>query len=180
MRRRFASTAMRISCRARSNAERTYRTRPDPLAEFWSEIEELLQQDSQLKPYAILDWLKQKYNPPEGEPRVTDSIRRSLERRIQSWKLQHGVEQEVKFPQDHHPGDVLAFDFVVMNSLKITVGGKAFDHMLFHAVFTYSNWEYVHLCHSESFEALSAGLQDALHLAGVFLVAFAVTACRPR
>ncbi len=38
--------------------------------------------------------------------------------------------------------------------------------MLFHAVFTYSNWEYVHLCHSESFEALSAGLQDALHLAG--------------
>ncbi len=37
---------------------------------------------------------------------------------------------------------------------------------MFHAVFTYSNWEYVHLCHSESFEALSAGLQDALHLAG--------------
>ena len=34
--------------------ERTYRTRPDPLAEFWSEIESLLQQDSQLKPYAIL------------------------------------------------------------------------------------------------------------------------------
>ena len=26
--------------------------------------------------------------------------------------------------------------------------------------------EYVHLCHSESFEALSAGLQDALHMAG--------------
>ncbi len=26
-----------------------------------------------------------------------------------------------KFPQVHHPGDVLAFDFVVMNSLKVTV-----------------------------------------------------------
>ena len=38
--------------------------------------------------------------------------------------------------------------------------------MLFHAVFTYSNWEYVHLCHSESFEALATGLQDALHTAG--------------
>jgi transposase len=146
--------------------ERTYRTRPDPLAEFWSEIESLLQQDSQLKPYAILGWLKQKYNSPQGEPRVTDSIRRSLERRVQHWKLQHGVEQEVKFPQVHHAGDVLAFDFVVLNELKITVTGKPLDHMLFHAVFTYSNWEYVHLCHAESFEALSAGLQDAMHLAG--------------
>ena len=38
---------------------RTYRTREDPLAEFWSEIEALLQQDPKLKPYAILDWLKQ-------------------------------------------------------------------------------------------------------------------------
>jgi hypothetical protein len=116
--------------------------------------------------YAILDWLKQKYNPPEGEPCITDSIRRTLERRVQSWKLQHGVEQDVKFPQVHHAGDVFAFDFVVMNGLKITIAEKPFDHMMFHAVFTYSNWEHVHLCHSESFEALSAGLQDTLHLAG--------------
>ncbi len=146
--------------------ERSYRTRPDPLAEYWSEIEALLIGDSRIKPYAILDWLKQKYNPPEGDPRVTDSIRRTLERRVQSWKLQHGVEQEVKFPQIHHAGDVIAFDFVVMNSLKVTVDGKPLNHMLFHAVFTYSNWEYIHLCQSESFEALSAGLQDALHHAG--------------
>lgn len=147
-------------------AERSYRTREDPLCEFWDEIVALLEHDSRIKPYAILDWLKQKYNLPDEEPRVSDSIRRTLERRVQSWKLQHGVEQEVKFPQIHHPGDVIAFDFVVMNSLKVTLDGKPFDHMLFHAVFTYSNWEYVHLCHSQSFEALSAGLQDALHLAG--------------
>ena len=147
-------------------AERSYRTREDPLTEFWDEITALLERDPRLKPYAILDWLKQKYNPPEGEPRVSDSIRRTLERRVQSWKLQQGIEQEVKFPQTHHPGDVIAFDFVVLNSLQVTLAGKPFDHMLFHAVFTYSNWEYVHLCHSESFEALSAGLQDALHRAG--------------
>ena len=145
---------------------RTYRTRPDPLAEFWPEIEERLQHDRRLKPYALLDWLKQKYNTPDGEPRVTDSIRRTLERRVQRWKLEHGVEQEVTFAQVHHAGDVIAFDFVVMNSMKVTIGGKPFDHMMFHAVFTYSNWEYVHVCHSESFEALSAGLQDALYRAG--------------
>ena len=145
---------------------RTYRTRPDPLEEFWDEIELLLQHDRRLKPYAILDWLKQKHNPPAGEPRVTDSIRRTLERRVQRWKLKHGVEQEVTFPQVHHAGDVIAFDFVVMNALKITIDGRSFDHMMFHAAFTYSNWEHVHLCHSESFEALSTGLQDTLHLAG--------------
>jgi len=145
---------------------RTYRTREDPLAEYWSEVEALLEQDPRLKPYAILDWLKQKYNPPEGAPRVTDAIRRTLERRVGRWKLAQGVEQEVKFPQVHHAGDVLAFDFVVLNSLQVTIGRQPFNHMLFHAVFTYSNWEYVHLCHSESFEALSAGLQDALHRAG--------------
>ncbi len=59
--------------------ERTYRTRPDPLAEFWSEIESLLQQDSQLKPYAILGWLKQKYNSPQGEPRVPLHITQQFE-----------------------------------------------------------------------------------------------------
>jgi hypothetical protein len=127
--------------------ERTYRTREDPLAEYWSEIEGLLEQDPRLKSYAILDWLKQKHNPPQGAPRVTDSIRRTLERRVGSWKLAHGVEQEVKFPQVHHPGDVLAFDFVSLNSLQITIGRQPFNHLLFHAVFTYSNWEYVHLCH---------------------------------
>jgi hypothetical protein len=85
------------------HAERSYRTREDPLTEFWDEITALLERDPLLKPYAILDWLKQKYNPPEGEPRVSDSIRRTLERRVQSWKLQQGIEQEVKFPQTHHP-----------------------------------------------------------------------------
>jgi transposase InsO family protein len=146
--------------------ERTYRTRQDPLDEFWPEIEDLLEQDSRLKPYALLDWLKQQHNPPGQEPRVTDSIRRTLERRVQRWKLEHGVEKEVKFPQTHHAGDVIAFDFVRMDSLKITLDGKPFEHMLFHSIFTYSNWEYVHVCHSESFEALATGLQDALHRAG--------------
>ena len=146
---------------------RTYRTRPDPLEAYWPEIEAFLEADPRLKPVALLDWLKQKYNDPEtGEGPVSDSIRRTLERRVQKWKLDHGVQQEVTFPQVHHAGDVIAFDFVNLNGLGITIGGRPFDHLLFHAVFTFSNWEHVHLCHSESFEALSAGLQDALHLAG--------------
>ena len=145
---------------------REYRTRLDPLVDYWDEIEALLRADHRIKPYAILAWLKQKYNDPSAPARVTDEIRRTLERRVLRWKLEHGVEQEVHFPQVHHPGDVIAFDFVNMNPLRITLDGKVFKHLLFHAVFTYSNWEYVHVCHSESFEALSSGLQDALHQAG--------------
>ena len=144
---------------------RNYRTRKDPLEVFWSEVEELLERDSQIKPYAILGWLKRKHNTGD-ETRVKDSIRRTLERRVQQWKLERGVQQDVKFSQVHHAGDIIAFDFVVMNSLKIKIGRRPFDHMMFHAVFTYSNWEDVHVCHSESFEALCRGLQDSLHRAG--------------
>jgi hypothetical protein len=108
----------------RERQPREYRTRKDPLEEFWPEIEKLLEEDSDLRPFALLDWLKQKYNDQDNgqsEVRVTDSIRRTLERRVRRWKLQHGVEQEVMFPQVHHPGDVLACDFVVLNDLRVTI-----------------------------------------------------------
>lgn len=147
------------------HSARAYRTRVDPLERFWPEIEALLEHDRKLKPYAILQWLKEKYNRAQP-PVVADSLRRTLERRIRQWKLRERVEQEVHFPQIHHPGDVLAFDFVVLNELSVTVAGRRFDHLMFHAVLTYSNWEHIHLCHSESFEAVSAGLQDALHHVG--------------
>ena len=50
----------------RARQPRAYRTRQDPLEPFWPEIEELLREDPQLRPFALLDWLKQKYNPPAG------------------------------------------------------------------------------------------------------------------
>ncbi len=41
------------------------------------------------------------------------------------------------------------------------IAGATFDHTLFHCVLTYSNVESVSLCFSESFEALSEGVQNA-------------------
>ncbi len=148
---------------------RTYRTRLDPLDRYWPEVEERLLGEPRLKPFAILTYLQQKYNSPTGEGQplaVPDSLRRTLERRVQDWKLQHDVNREVIFPQVHHPGDVIAFDFVDLNCLHVTIDSRQFDHKLFHAVLTYSNWEHVNVCHSESYEAVATGLQDALHLAG--------------
>jgi hypothetical protein len=55
-----------------------------------------------------------------------------------------------------------------MNGLGVTIAGQPFDHMVYHFVLTYSNWEAVTVCFSESFESLSAGLQNALwQLGGV-------------
>ena len=68
----------RILPSQRERRPREYRTRKDPLQPFWPEIEELLEEDSQLRPFALLDWLKQKYNDRadgQSEVRITDSIR---------------------------------------------------------------------------------------------------------
>ncbi len=55
-----------------------------------------------------------------------------------------------------------------MSSVGVTIGGELFPHMVYHFVLTYSNWETGSICFSESFESVSAGLQQALwELGGV-------------
>jgi len=55
-----------------------------------------------------------------------------------------------------------------MEKLGVTISGVPFDHMIYHFVLTYSNWEAGTICFSESFESLSQGLQNALwELGGV-------------
>jgi hypothetical protein len=55
-----------------------------------------------------------------------------------------------------------------MNNLAVTIGGQPFDHLVYHWVLTYSNWESITICFSESFESLSEGLQNAVwELGGV-------------
>jgi len=49
-----------------------------------------------------------------------------------------------------------------MNELNITIQMQAFEHLFFHFVLCYSNWQTGQICYSESFESLNRGLQDAL------------------
>lgn len=49
-----------------------------------------------------------------------------------------------------------------MNELAVTIAGQPFNHLFYHFTLTYSNWESGSICFSESFESLSAGLQNAL------------------
>ena len=81
--------------------------------------------------------------------------------------LDAGLE-ETFFPQIHEPGDLSEMDFTWMNALGVTIQKQRFDHLIFHFVLTYSNWETGTVCFSESFESLSLGLQNALwELGGV-------------
>lgn len=144
-------------------AERTWRTRVDPFAQVWPEVQARLEAEPRLRAYTLFAWLQERY--PQQFP---DSQRRTFERRVRDWRGRNGPERSVMFPQVHHPGDLAASDFTNMNSLGITIGGQPFDHLLYHFTLTYSNWEFVSVCFSESFESLSRGFQEALwQLGGV-------------
>jgi hypothetical protein len=99
--------------------------------------------------------------------RYPDSMRRTLERRIRQWRALEGPTQEVFFPQEHQPGVRGLSDFTDMSKLCVTIGGAPFGHRLYHFVLAFSRWEYANVVEGgESFEALAAGLQNALWQAG--------------
>jgi hypothetical protein len=93
---------------------------------------------------------------------------RTLQRQVKRWRGLEGPGQEVFFAQVHHPGRLCQSDFSHMTKLGVTMGGRSFEHLIYHFVLTYSNWEALTICYSESFESLSEGLQNALwELGGV-------------
>lgn len=136
--------------------ERDWRTREDPFGDILPEILDLLERDSRLKAITLFHELQRRY-----PGRFPDSQRRTFERRVSLWRATRGPSKAVMFTQEHQPGRLAASDFTNMNSLGVTIGRKRFDHMVFHCVLTYSNWESVTVCFSESFESLSYGLQRA-------------------
>ena len=141
----------------------TWRTRPDPFEAVWPEIEALLEQDGGLQAKTVFEELQRRY---PGVFQVGQL--RTLQRRFRDWRALHGADREVYFQQRHRPGEQSQSDFTEMDALGVTIAGEAFSHLLYHFVLTYSNWESVSLCYSETFEALSEGLQRALwQLGGV-------------
>ena len=141
----------------------TWRTRPDPFEGVWSEIEALLHQDGGLQAKTIWTELNERY-----PGRFSAGQLRTLQRRLLAWRATSGPDREVFFPQTHAPGEQAQSDFTDMRRLEVMIAGQPFPHLLYHFVLTYSNWEAVSICPSESFESLSAGVQSALwRLGGV-------------
>ena len=144
-------------------AQHGWRTRDDPLVDVWPRLLELLRAEPTLQAKTLVDWLQRQY--PEHD---WQRHRRTVERRVREWKAEHGPAKEVFFSQVHEPGRLGSSDFTHMDELGVTIQGQPFPHLVYHFVLTYSNWEHVTICFSESFASLSDGLQNALwELGGV-------------
>jgi len=143
--------------------DHTWRTREDPFGEVWEEVKDKLEINQGLEAKTLFEDLQRRY-----PGRFADGQLRTLQRRVKIWRALEGPPKEVFFPQKHHPGELCQSDFTHMGSLGVTIQRQPFDHLIYHFVLTYSNWETGTICFSESFESLSEGLQDALwELGGV-------------
>jgi hypothetical protein len=137
--------------------ERSWRTRPDAFAEVWPELQGKLEISPGLEAKTLFDDLLKRY-----PGRFREGQLRTLQRRVRSWRGRNGPEREVYFPQIYRPGEQAQSDFTHATELAVTIGGVAFPHLLYHFVLPYSNWEWAQVCFTESFEALTRGLQGAL------------------
>jgi hypothetical protein len=144
-------------------APRNWRTRRDPFEEVWEEVLGFLEVTPGLQALTLFEYLQRKY-----PGRFEEGQLRTFQRRVKHWRAVEGPSREVFFPQHHRPGELSQSDFTHMSSLGVTIDGRPFEHLIYHFVLTYSNWEAVTVCFSESFESLSEGLQNALwELGGV-------------
>lgn len=142
-----------------SKKPRHWRTRKDPLGDVWeSKIVPLLEADvkGELQATSIVAELEHHDATLSLQGQV-----RTLQRRMREWKAKQGPLREVFFPQDHPPGLEGAFDFTHGNELGVTIGGESYPHLIFEFILTSSKHTRTSIAYSETFEALSAGLQSA-------------------
>jgi transposase InsO family protein len=142
---------------------RHWRTRPDPFAEVWPEIEQQLQKTPGLWVPILFEQLQSRY-PGQFEPGQI----RTLYRRVSDWRALYDqrTDHTVFFPQQHRPGEALQTDFTHIRSLAITIGGEPLTALLCQVVLPYSNWQWATRCQGESFLALKAGIQAAVFRLG--------------
>jgi len=144
-------------------APRSWRTHDDLFADVWDEVRQRLELNPGLEAKTLFQDLQRRY-----EGRFADGQLRTFQRRAGHWRATAGSPKEVFFEQVYRPGERSQSDFTYMKSLGVTIQGEPFDHLIYHFVLPYANWETGTICFSESFEALSEGLQNALwELGGV-------------
>src|SRR5579885_1975928 len=142
-------------------APRDWRTRDDPFAEDWPEVEAMLRDTPELEAKTVF-WLLCERYPGRHEPGQL----RTLQRRIRRWRAESGPDKEVVLAQVHRPGEAGQTDFTSAAELGVTIAGQLFAHLLCVFVLPYSNWQWATVCLSESIAALRKGIQRALFQLG--------------
>ena len=143
-----------------TKAPRAWRTRQDPFEEIWdAEVVPLLKADTEarLEAKSVLAELVERFPETFHEGQV-----RTLQRRFRDWRAMHGPGHEVFFEQEHPPGEQANVDFTEGKSLRVSIAGEAYVHLLFVLRLAFSGWTWSTVAFSETFEALVEGLQGAL------------------
>jgi hypothetical protein len=142
------------------NQRRSYRTRANPFAEDWPQIEQMLGRSPELEAKSLFEWLG------EQQPGKYDQGQlRTFQRRVQEWRALHQPQVAV-LEQVHTPGEVLQTDGTWLTELGVTIQGQPFKHLLIHCVLPYSNWEWGAIAQSESLLALQRAVQSSLFKLG--------------
>lgn len=135
---------------------RQYRTRPDPFAEDWPDVEQMLEGAPELEAKALFEWLCERRPGQYQAGQV-----RTLQRRVAQWRALHRPQVAV-LAQVHQPGEVMQTDGTWLTELGVTIQGAPFGHLLIHCVLPYSNWEWGRIAQSESLLAIRLGVQSSL------------------
>jgi len=142
--------------------DRQWRTRSDVFEPVWPTLSAMLESTPGLEAKTLLEWLIEQ----SGDTSYHWGQLRTLQRRVRDWRVFHGREQAVMFPQRIQAGRQSQSDYTCMNSIEIRIAGEAFPHLLFHFMLPYSRWEMVMVCYSESFDSLTAGYGAAVWALG--------------
>jgi len=134
-----------------------WKTHEDAFEDDWPWMQEFLENNSGLEAKTLFEVLQR-----EHPGKYQDGQLRTFQRRVKQWRALNGPGNEVYFPQTYKPGQWCESDFTRMKNLAVTINGIPFNHMLYHFVLCFSNWETGTVCFSESYESLSTGLQNAL------------------
>jgi hypothetical protein len=132
------------------------------LAPYWdTDIVPILKAAPGIRVIGVLDELRRR------RPDLNPNIRRTLERRINTWRALNGPEKDVIFRQEHEPGRLGLSDFTDASALGITISGQALEHRLYHFRLVFLGFEHASVVlGGESFVALAEGLQNALWALG--------------
>src|SRR3974377_237638 len=142
-------------------AKHTWRTRKDPLVEIGPQAAAMLEETQDLEAKALFEYLWER-----APWAVQEKHLRTFQRRVKLWRLAHGPDKEVFFPQDWEAGRALQLDWTNADELAVTIAGDPYEHLLCHCVLPHSNWEWATPCLSESLLSCRQGLQEALHRLG--------------
>jgi len=159
MSRKTASKYLRTNkLPSESKKERHWKTHPDKLESIWDEAIGYLKSAPELEAKVLFEHLIE-LHPGKLQPEQL----RTFQRRVKKWRLQFGEEQEVYFDQVTTPGKIAQLDWVVMNSMGVTVAGAEFKHKLIHFALNHSNVESVSICRSESILSIKKGIREFLY-----------------